>query len=75
MERWSWARKKVAVVIFDEKIGNDCMIRQKWKSGLFLQDFIRENEKWTKINVHFFPANHFLCFDKYMILRTYVNII
>jgi hypothetical protein len=39
-----WARKKVAVVIFDEKIGNDCMIRQKWKSGLFLQDFIWE--KW-----------------------------
>jgi hypothetical protein len=32
------------VVIFDEKIGNDCMIRQKWESGLFLQDFIWE--KW-----------------------------
>jgi hypothetical protein len=37
-----WTRKNYAAAIFDEKIGNNCMIRQKWKSGLFLQDFIWE---------------------------------
>jgi hypothetical protein len=42
MERGSWARKIYAAVISAEKIGNHCMIRQKWKSGLFLQDFIWE---------------------------------
>jgi hypothetical protein len=36
------ALKFYAAVIFDEKIGNHCMIGQKWKSGLFLQDFIWE---------------------------------
>jgi hypothetical protein len=30
---------------------------------------------WTNIFVHFGKPNHFLCFEKYTILRTYVKII
>jgi hypothetical protein len=69
------SQKKVAVVIFDEKFRIDYITRQNGKSWIFCKIFPGKNGFWTNIFVHFPNPNHFLCFDKYMILRTYANII
>jgi hypothetical protein len=71
MERGPWTRKSYAAVIFDEKIGNHCMIGQKRKSGLFLQDFI-----WEKgiLDIYFCPFWSTQPFSLFYIERTYHNL-